>query len=415
MNQRKLSLKELHAEGIDDKEFNRGLRYIDDKKPLKAVAIFKRMLKVKEYKEAWLNLGVAYKWVGDYDKVRECFLKAADPKIPFSDGKYVDIYPTATINLGLPAYTFEQDDTAIQFYKHVLEKDPLNYEAIWNLSLATLRRFCSGKEEDLARAWTYYTYRFKRNGADSLKNDNPNILLWDMKTSYPEDDIIIFLEQGHGDTLMFGRYVAEVAKHFRKVFVQCIEDMDWLFTDYNVCRATSETTATFAVPMASLGKLFDHIPEGTWLKHKFTKKVPNGVLDIGCIWQGSKSHVNDRNRSAPAGYFDRLKKFGNLYTIGPGEPRKGYTHLPGKNWADTAKNLEKLDLVITIDSSVAHFCGSVGMPCLVLMPLLDCDFRWGDKTAGRNNVWYDSVEVIRNPRDWTVVFAEVEEMLKCWK
>lgn len=411
----KKTLAQEFASGINTENFNRGLRYLDKEKPDKAAAVFKRLLKQREYKEAWLNLGVAYKWMNQYDKVEECFLKAASPSVPFSDGKFTDIYPTAVNNLGLLAFTFEQDDTAITFYKHILEKDPLNYEAIWNLSLAYLRKYCSGKEKDLGLCWTYYTYRFKRNNAEKLKSDRNDMSLWDFTTAYPNESIVVLVEQGMGDSMMFGRYLPELYKYFDKVYVQCTDEMRWIFTDHHPIKEISECDAKYAVPMASLGKVLDHIPAGNYLAKKRVAKVADGKLDIGCVWQGSKGHVNDRNRSVTPGYFDRLKKYGNLYTLGPGEARKGYTHLDAKTWEDTANNLSKLDLVITVDTSMAHFCGTIGMPCLVLMPRYDTDFRWGDSSMGHKNMWYDSVQVIRNPNDWNKVFNEVEDMLKCWK
>ena len=411
----KKTINQIFSEGINTEEFNRGLRYLDKHKPEKAAAVFKKLLRHREYKEAWLNLGVAYKWMNNYDKVKECFLKAASAEVPFSDGKFTKIYPTAVNNLGLLAFTFEQDDAAIAFYKHVLEDDPLNYEAIWNLSLASLRKYCSNKESDLALSWIYYTYRFKRNNAETLKSDRHDMQMWDFKTKYPEESIVVLVEQGMGDSMMFGRYLPELYKYFDKVFVQCTPEMRWLFTDHHPIQEISECDAKFAIPMASLGRILDYVPKGDYLAYKRIAKVPNGVLDIGCVWQGSKGHVNDRNRSVQAGYFDKLKKYGNLYTIGPGEKRKGYTHLDAKTWEDTANNLSKLDLVITVDTSIAHFCGTIGMPCWIIMPMYDTDFRWGDSSMGHKNIWYDSVKVIRNPGDWTKSFDEIESMLKCWK
>jgi len=407
--------RKLYADGVDTELFNKGLRHLDKHRPEKAVAVFKKLLRHREYKEAWLNLGVAYKWMNNYEKVKECFLKAASPDTPFSDGKFVKIYPTAVTNLGLLAFTFEQDDTAIAFYKHVLENDPVNYEAIWNLSLAYLRKYCSGKEDNLALAWTYYTYRFKRNNAEKLKSDRQDLTMWDFTSKHLDESIVVLVEQGMGDSMMFGRYIPELYKYFGKVYVQCTDEMRWIFDNHHPVKEISECDATYAIPMASLGRVLDHIPAGDYLVKKRVAKVPDGELDIGCVWQGSKGHVNDRNRSVPAGYFDKLKKYGNLYTLGPGEKRKGYTHLDAKTWEDTANNLSKLDLVITVDTSIAHFCGTIGMPCWVMMPMYDTDFRWGDSSMGLKNMWYDSVKVIRNPQDWNAVFDQIEEMIKCLK
>jgi tetratricopeptide (TPR) repeat protein len=412
MDKHKLILAQAFSEGLLVKEFNNALKYIDLKKPEKAIALLKKVLKQKEFKEAWLNLGVAYKLIGNFDKVKECFLKAVDANMPLSDGTYLKQYNIGLNNLGLLAYSFEHDDVATQFYKQVLTDDPLDYDALWNLAIVTLRRFCSGKPEDLDRAWSYYTYRFKRKNAESLKNDNPNLKYWNFKDYHPESGIVLLIEQGLGDSFMFGRYIPEVAKHFKTVYIQCPEEMQWVFNDYKTCISNIDIDAEYAVPIASLGKILDHIPAGDWLKNRYTPKVPNGILDIGVVWKGNPGHANDANRSCNPGYFDRLKKYANLYTIGPNPRRKGYGHVGGNSWEETFRDMSKLDLVISIDSSIVHACGSAGMPCWLLMPKLDTDFRWGDTDAGWNNVWYDSVDVFRNPNDWEKVFNNVEKRIE---
>jgi tetratricopeptide (TPR) repeat protein len=408
----KLLLGQAFSDGLRVDDFNRALKYIDKRKYDKALALLKKVKNQKEFKEVWLNMGVAYKGLGNYEMVRDCFLKAVEPTMPLSDGSYVEQYNIGLSNLGLLAYAFEHDDTAEKFYHMVLADDPLNYDAIWNLSIVSLRKYCSHKNTDLKKCWDYYTYRFKRKNPGVLKNDKPGLISWDLKTSYPDKSIVILLEQGMGDAMMFGRYLAEVAKHFKKVYVQCTPEMDCVFQDFNTCYSVADTDVEYAIPMASLGKMIDYIPEGDWLsKHRIIKE-PNGVLDIGVVWAGNPEHSNDANRSIPAYYFDRLKKYGNLHTIGPNPRRAGYTHLHGISWKDTIDNLGKLDLVISIDSSIVHMCGSLGMPCWLLQPKLDTDFRWGDSSMGWDNIWYRSVDVFRNPNDWNTVFNNVEKRLE---
>lgn len=100
-----------------------------------------------------------------------------------------------------------------------------------------------------------------------------------------------------------------------------------------------------------------------------------------------------------------------MYTIGPNGPTKGFEHLPSVTWLETIAQLEKVDLVISVDTSIVHLCGSLGKPCWVLMPRLETDWRWGNSTLGFDNMWYDSVSVIRNKNNWDSVFAEVKKLL----
>ena len=391
---------------VDITKFNKGISYIDSKKYNKAISIFKTILREDEFKEAWLNLGVAYKCAGMYEKSRDALLHSCDPRVPLSDGTYTSLYDIGTTNLGLLAYTFEHDEEAKELYKVVLNKNPLNYDTIWNLSLASLRRYFSGKKEDLALCWEYYDYRFKRKGAEGLKNRKKDLLYWDFVST--GDSIVVLIEQGMGDAIMFGRYLSELEKYFDKIYIQCTPEMDYLFDKYNTCRDASETDAKYAVPTCSLGRLLKYIPDGDWLASKridtFSPK-----LRIGCVWQGSSTHLNDNNRSCSAGYFDKLAAYGTLYSIN--NERKGYINLKCNTWKDTIENLAEVDLVISVDTSIVHLCGALGKPCWVLMPLLDTDFRWGDSSIGYNNLCYDSVDVFRNPNDWEKVFMEVRKRL----
>lgn len=392
------------------KEFDKAVKYLDNGRPEKALPLLKQVLKEGEFKEVWLNLGVAYKGLNDYASVRKCFQKAADPRVPMSNLTYPRVYALAEGNLGLWNYTFEQDDAAIAQYLKILEAEPDNAETKWNLAIAQLRKYCSGKEQDLHEAWQNYNNRFSRIKADIYQNDKEGLLLWDCATSHPDKKLVVMNEQGHGDMLMFARYLKYAEKYFAEVYVHCTQEIASLYEPkYKTFRRTSDTDADYGIPMCSLGRLVDTIPDGEWLADKRIIKPADGKLDILCVWNGSKAHVNNKNRSAPAGYFDRFSKYATLWSI---EKRKGYLDFPVIDWETSIKQLGSIDLVITVDTSIAHLCGSLGMPCIVLMPLLDTDFRWGDKSMGEKNLWYPSVRVVRNPNDWEQVFKSAETMVK---
>jgi hypothetical protein len=229
-------------------------------------------------------------------------------------------------------------------------------------------------------------------------------MFWDFKTPHLTEDIVILTEQGMGDAMMFGRYLSYIKPYFRKMYVQCTPEMDYLFE--NTCRDANETDALYAVPMASLAKTLDYIPAGNWLASKYVEKK-GGEFNVLCVWSGNKDHVNANNRDAPAGYFDRLPGIKHSVVA-----RKGYKQMPICDWETTIKYLEDIDLVVTVDSSMSHLCGSLGKPCIVLMPLSDTDFRWGDSSMGLSNVWYNSVKVIRNENNWDKVFATVQSLVE---
>lgn len=390
------------------KLFQKALKYVESN-PQKAIPLLKSFIKVCDCKEAWLNLAVAYKYANKYDLSGECLVKANDPLTPYSDGTFAKAYPTALNNLGLICHSKEDDESAEKFYYACLKADPLNYDCLWNLSVCKLRNYCSDMPEDLALCWKLYDYRFKRKNADPLKNSKHGLKLWNgiEKVS----SIVVLSEQGAGDSIMFGRYLKHLEEYADEIWVQCDPSLNYVFKDYKTCVDVNDSTATHGIPLGSLGKILDHIPSGEWLRKLYKPKEHSG-MKIGCVWSGNKVHVNDKNRSTTDFFFRRFSKYGTLYTIGPASgPTPGFEHLKNETWEDTISSLMELDLVITVDTSIAHMCGSLGMPCWVLMPLIDTDFRWGNSKMGHNNIWYPSITVIRNPGSWVKVFTECEEML----
>jgi ADP-heptose:LPS heptosyltransferase len=119
------------------------------------------------------------------------------------------------------------------------------------------------------------------------------------------------------------------------------------------------------------------------------------------------------NRSTNMHRFHPLTKYGTLYCLTPGF--KGTKHINAldiNSWEDTCEAIEAMDLIITVDTSVAHLAGCLGKECWMLQPLKDTDFRWGLDSMGSKNDWYDSVKVFRNPNSWDVVFKQVIEEVK---
>lgn len=392
--------------------FNKALNYLSKGRPEKALPLFKKLLKDTPYKEIYLNMGSCYKLLGDYPKAAECYLKASDPNVPFTDNTFVKQYDKALSNLGLIAAAYNNDEEAETLYRASLANNPLYYDALWNYGNALLKRYCSRKYDDLKVCWDLYEYRTKRElNPVAFKNKKKDLVLWNGIDKVKS--LVVLTEQGFGDHLMFGRYLELLEPFCETLYIQCAERAEVFYSKYKTCRDPIDTDATHGVPFCSLGKIFNTgIPPGDWLKDKYVKKQPNGVLDIGVTWSGNRDHANDRNRSTSASYFRRLTSLGNLYTLNPTESgTKGFESLQSSNWSDTISELSKLDLVISVDTSIVHLCGALGMECWVLMPLIETDFRWGDNSMGFDNVWYPSVKVFRNPGDWNVVFDNVEKEL----
>lgn len=389
--------------------FNKALKYLTNKRPEKAVPLFMKLLKDgAEYKEIYLNLGSCYKMLDRDDDAIEMYLKAADPLVPFTNNSFVDEYPEALNNLGLMAGTYQEDDISLMYYRRAIAANPKYYDAYWNMANTLLRKYSSNKYDNLKLCWELYENRFKRTLAPVTLKSRAPVLHWD---GSHVDTLCILAEQGMGDQLMWGRYLALAATRCNKLYVQCNESMKVFFSSYNTCSDPSEIPGTvYGIGMCSLGRIFNQgLPDGEWLSDRNISKIPNGKLDIGVTWSGNPNHANDRHRSTESSRFRTLAKFGTLYTLNPTEAgRVGFVDLASSCWSDSITALSHVDLVICVDTSIAHLCGSMGKPCWLLNMRKDPDWRWGDDSMGYDNVWYPSVRVFRNPGNWDIVFNNVE-------
>lgn len=389
--------------------FNKALKYLTNKRPEKAIPLFMKLLKDgAEYKEIYLNLGSCYKMLDRDDDAIEMYLLAADPQVPFTNNSFVDEYPEALNNLGLMAGTYQEDDISLAYYRRAISANPKYYDAYWNMANTLLRKYSSRKYDNLKFCWELYENRFKRTLAPVTLKSRAPVLHW---TGETVDTLCILAEQGMGDQLMWGRYLSLAATRCKKLYVQCTESMKIFFSSYNTCNDPSEIPGTvYGIGMCSLGRIFNQeIPNGEWLRDKYIPKQPGHNLDIGVTWSGNPNHANDRHRSTSPEHFRKLVRFGTLYTLNPTEAgRVGFIDLASSCWADTIASLASVDLVICVDTSIAHLCGALGKPCWLLNMRKDPDWRWGDDSMGYSNIWYPSVRVFRNPGSWDTVFKNVE-------
>lgn len=393
--------------------YNKGCKYLDAANYERALVYFKKALAIYPFKELYLNMGNCYRILNNDKKAIECYTLSNKPSVLFHDGGSTE-YELALNNLGLMYYMQGSDTQAIQIYDRALAINPNYYDCIWNKATALLRQACSGYSEKFAQGWELYEYRFLKTPPVQLKNSKPGLSPWDGIT--PIDSIIVMAEQGIGDNYMWARYIPQLKALVPNVWVQCNTDMADMFKSLgvNTLTHTSECDVMHAITMGSLSKMFPGIPDGEWLKnYGEVHEFPSDKFNIGIVHAGSNTHANNRNRSIPVHRFHGLAKLANLYCLTPGfKPTKFVSSLDIKTWEDTIKYIRGLDLVITVDTSIVHLCGCLGVECWMLQPLKETDFRWGNESMGSKNVWYPSVRVFRNPNNWDVVFDNVLQDLK---
>lgn len=228
--------------------------------------------------------------------------------------------------------------------------------------------------------------------------------------------LVLRTEQGWGDTIQFAGYLPELIRRADRVYVYCQRPMLGFLEHYfpqAVCwpnDAPPPLDFDYHVNLMCLPRL---MPE----HYQAPKARLAPGAGTGVCWFGSPTHKADHLRTVEIERFAPLAAAvgGNLACLGYGRfdnkpPFIEYVIDRCHDWLDTARVVEKLNLVITVDTAIAHLCGFLGVETWLLLPYVP-DFRWGLK--GERTKWYDSLKLYRQPAlfDWDSVFARVEKDL----
>lgn len=300
----------------------------------------------------------------------------------------------------------KQYDRARAAYEYALELAPDSAYIHFNYSLLLLTL-----EED--NGWDEYEWRIPFN------YNSP-------KPTYPKDlngkNIVIRHEQGFGDFLMCARYFKALEKLGAKVFLETPRVLNKLFPS-SFCSKPDLVINTMSLPC-----LIKEIPNEPYLDiaktihngfnigiaHKAVKKFNNDVKPIVngdkvqfLVHPANLAWLSAKKRSLPEDWFDPLisntHTFHNLQIDAPHHKIPTYEGI--QDFADLAKAVEKMDLIITIDTALTHLAGAMGKPTWLLLPY-DSEWRWGTKDTTK---WYPSVKIFRCPTrgDWDSVKEDV--------
>ncbi|HEX5242773.1 MAG TPA: tetratricopeptide repeat protein [Tepidisphaeraceae bacterium] len=369
---------------------------------------------------AYNNLGVVLAEKGDFESAIAAYRKAIELKSDYSD---------AHSNLGNAYAALGESDKAIRACQTAVKFAPHAVQAHWNLAVALLRagQFKVGWEE---YEWRWAAY--KRRG--SLRFSDP---AWD-GSPLNGRTILLHAEQGFGDAIQFARCVPLVAQLGGKVIFECPPE---LFELFKSLPGGAELIASGAqlphydlhCPLMSLPRALktrlDSIPANVPYLAADSHRVEEwksilgdsqNRLKIGLAWAGKPTHTNDRNRSADLSHFAPLTDCGAIFhslqkVPLPARPRAGLDLIDHASqltdFAETAALIANLDLVITVDTSVAHLAGALAKPTWVLLPHL-ADWRW--LTHRTDSPWYPTTRLFRQkaPGDWSAVIHEVVEALR---
>lgn len=291
-------------------------------------------------------------------------------------------------------------------------------QAHWNLAAAAL---LSG---DFARGFAAYEWRKQH---DRFRRD----LVPLPGPVWTGDDpagrtILVRTEQGLGDTVQMARYLPLIAACGGTPILACAPGLvPWLSTLPSVQAVANDTRLPSHdawIDQMSLPLVFGTRPEtipaaSGYLRAdpqrmvRWRERLPHG-RKIGLAWAGNSAHGNDRRRSLPLPAVSHLcaicgDSAVNLQ-VGLRAAEAGLTDLSPllTDYAETAALVAMLDLVLTIDTSVAHVAGALGVPCWVMLPVAP-DWRW---MLGRDDTpWYASLRLFRqqHPGDWDGVIDQI--------
>jgi tetratricopeptide (TPR) repeat protein len=332
-------------------------------------------------------------------------------------------------NRGLALQALNRHDEALASYSRALEIRKDYADARFNQALALLTI------GDFRRGFEQYEWRWRRTGmpAHGRGYGRP---LWLGEYPLQRHTILLHAEQGLGDTIQFARYVPLLARAGAKVVLEVQPQLAPLLgrlAGAAAVVARGEPLPPFDVhcPLGSLPLALKTEPatipaEGPYLSAddariaKWRARIE--ALErpgVALAWSGNAQHINDRNRSIPLSCLAPLWSAASVRFIGiqrelrgedaevlAREPRVTQIGAELDDFADTAAVIALVDLVISVDTSVAHLAGAMGRPVWVLLPFSP-DWRW--TLAGESSRWYPTARLFRQPSlgDWDSVIERL--------
>lgn len=439
-----------------------------------------------DHLQAINNLGIAYNRSGDFDKAMDIYRNMSDKKISFSE---------ILINKANSLKQSNELENAIRIYEEILNSEPENKTALFNLSEIyhqlgrereadeLISRITSVRENKVALFSNLALAKMKQKNFDgavtlckrALSIDSNTVVKYNLahiqllmgnfeegwqnyeartgredfvkrKFSKPElvnqkiagKTIYVYDEQGLGDSIQFVRYLKLLKEKGCRIIFECDHRLIYLFCNLKCCdeiipRKNFDEPAVnydYHISLLSLPLYFntkkDSIPHDlpyleankelvSELSAVINKK---NIFNVGIVWAGNPKHTNDTNRSCSLENFERLLNITGtrFFSLQKGEAVKQISEknllvvdLDSKGlstYAHTAAIIENLDLIISVDTSVAHLAGAMGKKVWVLLPYIP-DWRW---LLDRNDSpWYPTMKLFRQlkPESWKEVFDKV--------
>ncbi|MBF0179930.1 MAG: glycosyltransferase family protein [Magnetococcales bacterium] len=375
--------------------YNLGVILNDLRRPAEAEAAYREALRVRpDYGEALANLGVLLMGLGRFEEAEAALWQL--PELP---------------------------------------------EANLNLAQLLLR---SGR---FAEGWRRFEFRYhpRLTGRAVIPPDLP-FPAW-RGEDLAGKSLLVIWEQGFGDAIQFCRYLPILSgrgaaritflcdRQLISLLATGLRGVGNLALDWDLSAIPRHDYWVFLLSIpclmgteeASIPASLPYLSASPERMAFWRDAMPPGAgLRVGLAWKGRPDHVNDANRSLPG-----LAVLASLWGV-PGvtwiSVQKGAGAMEAqsppldqplvdlgariRDFADTAAVLAQLDLLITVDTAVAHLCGALGKPCWVVLPCVGADWRW--LAEREDSPWYPGVMRLfrqRAPGDWTPLVEEMRNAL----
>jgi len=373
--------------------------------------------------EAHNSLGAALQDLGRLDEALACYQRALSLKPDCVEGH---------TNLGTALKELGRLDEAYACYHRALSLDPHYPEVHWQYAYALL---WDGRLRD---GWEEYEWRWLRTVGQPKIHPDYAQPLWSGEAT-TSGTILLWSEQGFGDAIQFVRYAPAVARLGWRVILQTSRPLHRLFESIPGLAVVPEGAILppFDVhcPLLSLPRAFATTVETIPAPIPYLHPRPELVADwrerlagcrgrkVGLVWRGNPQHNRDRHRSMDPRWFSHFLDLPGLdgISLQPDGRAEELAALGGAegvldagpglgDYADTAALVANLDLVISVDSSVCHLAGALGVPIWTLVDFAS-EWRW---LRGRDDSpWYPTMRLFRQPRtgDWHSVVEAVKAAL----
>jgi len=404
---------------------NRGTVLRDLERFVEALKSYDRAIELRsDYAEAYSNKGNVLSILGQPQSALRCYDRAIELNPEHEE---------AYCSKGNVLCSLRRMEEACSCYDIAIALNPDFGDAYWNKGLC---RLLTGAFEE---GWPLYEWRKKKLARVGVSNYSQPC--WSGRESLENKTLLIYGEQGLGDTIQFCRY-ALLARQKGAHVVLAVQDvlvrlLNSLSPDITIERMTSKRAAfDYQVALMSLPLTFGTTLSTCPAKVPYLRAEPEKVeawkarlgndgFKVGICWQGNKK--GDVGRAFPLRHFEEIAKLHNvrLISLQKYEGTEQLCDLPSgmkvetlgeefddgpDAFVDTAAVIECLDLVITLDTATAHLAGALGRPAWVALKYTP-EWRW--LLDRSDSPWYPTLKLFRQrePGEWRSVFAAIGAQL----